>query len=753
MLRIILILILGTLSNQIYGQEGFLRLDSLASTGERPKVGLVLSGGAAHGLAHIGVIQYLDELGIEIDYISGTSMGAIIGALYSMGYNGNKIEQIASELDWTALLNNEIPLNGVAAVEKLYHNKYPLTFVIDDNSLLLPQGFLNTNRLELELARLFSPAANIEDFNDLPIPFQCFGVDIEKGEIVTLDNGRLAKALRASMAIPSVFAPKYYQGKYFVDGGLMRNFPVSDNIAMGAELVIGSYVGREKADISKLRTLVDIMTEAAFMMSIVDSEKQKELTDLLLQPDVKGKGVFDFNDYQFFIERGYESASRNKEALMKLAKMLQQYPKNGINPLDDPGFVFIDSIKINEMPVGDIKLIQDKLALKERSYMTFKQIEKGINRISSTLNFESVSYDVVQNKSGHFLLIEAVPREEKKIGVNINHFSTTNSSLILNGQIRNFLFRLSNLRATIRLSDNAAFGGEYFLRGGLNNKNWVFGARMEAQRYDLVFESKGSPKKNGFMWEGFITPYLTYEFNNVSSLRAEYSLKRYDFRNEIRADVDIKRYVESGSNLSLILDVDDRDARAFTKTGLFMYSRIGLGFINNNDVSYTLPDASSSLTFPRAENFIEGELFISRTIPVSDKVWWTFMGDFYFKNKASLLDNYTVGGTSLEGIRNLPFIGFREEELRMDQHLYGRTEIRIGMFDNVSVSIVGNIIVGESQVFQYSDHQRDTRFTAYGLGFEFGIMLPIGPLIFDIGYNSEAETVRTALSLGWRHFF
>ena len=153
-------------------------VDSLLRENIRPKIGLALSGGAAHGLAHIGVIQYLDEIGLEVDYVTGTSMGAIIGALYSMGYNGKEIEAIAKKLDWNGILNNEVYMDEVAAVEKKYHDKYPLTFVIEDNEILLPQGFLNTNRLEMELAKMFAPAIGIDDFSDLPIPFKCFGVDI-----------------------------------------------------------------------------------------------------------------------------------------------------------------------------------------------------------------------------------------------------------------------------------------------------------------------------------------------------------------------------------------------------------------------------------------------------------------------------------------------------------------------------------------------------------------------------------------------
>jgi len=413
----------------------------------------------------------------------------------------------------------------------------------------------------------------------------------------------------------------------------------------------------------------------------------------------------------------------------------------------------IDSIKIKDMPAQDRNLVLDKLALKERAFMTFNKIEAGINRVASTLNFESVSYDVIKKGAHNTLLVEAIPREEQRIGINLNHFSPSNSSLILNGQIRNFAMRLSNLRLSLRLSENPAIGGEYFVRGGLKNKNWVFGTRIDAQRYDMIYLSKGQQKKNGFMWEGHITPYFTYEFSNMMSVRAELDVKRFDFRNELRSDLDIKRFVEVGTMVGLIFTVDDRDSRAMTRRGSFIFGRVGYGFGIDNTVRYTNPEAANTLELPLGDEFFEGELFFSQTIPVSETVWWTFTGDFYYKSSPSILDNYCIGGTTLEGVRNLPFVGYREQELRTNQHLYARSDLRIGVFNNVSVSLIGNLLVGESEAFDYSQKSRDNTFTAYGLGFEFGIMLPIGPVLFDIGYSSEAESVRTELSIGWKHFF
>jgi hypothetical protein len=255
------------------------------------------------------------------------------------------------------------------------------------------------------------------------------------------------------------------------------------------------------------------------------------------------------------------------------------------------------------------------------------------------------------------------------------------------------------------------------------------------------------------MWEGHITPYLTYEFNNLFSIRGELDIKRFDFRNELQSVLDIDRLVESGYKGALLLSVDSRDARVMPQRGLYFFGRVGYGLGIKNKLRYTRPEAADVLDFSLGDDFFEGEIFLTQTIPVSKRVWWTFAGDIYYKSSPSILDNYTIGGTSLEGLRNLPFMGYSEHEMRTDQHFYMRSDLRVGVFSNVSVAFVANLLVGESKSFNYSDQERDNTFTAFGIGFQFGILLPIGPVLFDIGYNSETQNVGTDLSIGWKHFF
>ena len=205
---------------------------------ERPKVGLVLSGGGAKGMAHIGVIKAMEEAGLYPDYITGTSMGSIIGALYAIGYSADEIKEIALGIKWENVLTNDIPLDKVAFEEKLFYGRYFIELPIKDKKIGLPQGLIEGQELTMFLNKITRPAHGITDFHKLPIPFECVAADIETGKSVVLKSGSLPLAMRASMSIPTFFTPTTIDSTLFVDGGLLRNFPVQEALDIDRKSVV-----------------------------------------------------------------------------------------------------------------------------------------------------------------------------------------------------------------------------------------------------------------------------------------------------------------------------------------------------------------------------------------------------------------------------------------------------------------------------------------------------------------------------------
>lgn len=250
---------------------------------EQPfKTGLALSGGGAKGLSHIGLLQLIDSLEIQVDYITGTSMGSIVGAMYSVGFSGDSIQKAVSSIDWKYLLSNEMPMRRIHINEKDENRNMIVSLPIRKWRPQLPKFAIEGQYLSEVLSSYFFSVRNTHDFHRLPIPFQCVASDMVSGESVVLKSGSLARAVRASMAIPAVFSPVYIDDYVLYDGGLTRNFPVEEAKNMGADVVIGSYTGFRKLTQDEITNVTTTIMQSFALSALKDAEKQMALTDILL---------------------------------------------------------------------------------------------------------------------------------------------------------------------------------------------------------------------------------------------------------------------------------------------------------------------------------------------------------------------------------------------------------------------------------------------------------------------------------------
>lgn len=254
---------------------------------QRPKIAVTLSGGGAKGLAHIGILKAIDSAGLDVSYVTGTSMGAIIGALYASGYSADSIEKIARSTDWDLLLSNSASLRSLSMNEKDEYYKYAVELPWQNNGFRLPSGLLESQELWLRFNEYFFPVYHIKDFNKLSKAFKCVATDVSSGEAVVLDSGELVTALRASMAIPSVFTAVNYNGRKFIDGGIVRNFPVVDAKNMGADMVIGSNVAGGLLSKEKITNVFQVLLQVAFFRENEDAVKEKKLCYVYVQHDLE----------------------------------------------------------------------------------------------------------------------------------------------------------------------------------------------------------------------------------------------------------------------------------------------------------------------------------------------------------------------------------------------------------------------------------------------------------------------------------
>lgn len=431
----------------------------MPSTG-RPKVGLTLSGGGAKGLIYVGLLKMIDSLGIKVDYITGTSMGSIVGGLYAIGYRGTELDSIARNTNWSKYLTNSVPLNKISMEEKDEYGKYMIE--LNSNTLMpdLPIAVINGQNITTFLNDLTFRVHHISDFNKFPIPFKCIAVDIVTGNPVVLDHGSLAIALRSSMSIPTAFSPIDTGKMLLVDGGLFKNFPVEYVKKMGADFVIGANCSGVLLKKKELKSLMDMLNQTTSFSIAEDYEKQKTLCDILVDYNDVLKtaniGTLDFGKSKEILALGEQVAHQFLTPLTQLAAEQQKY---FIKELDTTKLNKTDSITMNDVEITLDKskleaVIKNKIRLKNYNNISKSEINKTIEIIYGTRYFDKAYYYIENNNNKHNLIIKTEKTRKYAYKLGLHYDNEMSAGIIANITIRNLLFNASRLITTIDISDN-----------------------------------------------------------------------------------------------------------------------------------------------------------------------------------------------------------------------------------------------------------------------------------------------------------
>ena len=396
-------------------------LPSAADTLDRPKIGLVLAGGGARGAAHIGVLKYLEDHRIPIDVVTGTSIGAIIGGLYASGLSAREIETLLLEMDWEQALIDDVPRQDRSMQRKFREDRFsiPGTPGYQAGALKIPSGAIQGQNVILALQAMTAHVAHITDFDALPRPFKAVATDIVTGEMVVLEQGNLAVALRASMGVPAIFAPIEIDGRLLVDGGITNNLPVGLAQEMGAEVLIvvditSPMLPRE--DLGNLLTITDQLTRLLVVNNTKAQKARLNERDILLIPDLEAFSAVSFSTAAMAIKVGEETIAAQQQALIPLMQSQEAYlaVTKPIAPAPK-----IDAIKlVNETTLAD-SVLRQRVFTKVGDRFGLKQIALDVNRIHGLGHFELVSFSRVQEADQTVLEISA---DKKAWGPNYLHF-------------------------------------------------------------------------------------------------------------------------------------------------------------------------------------------------------------------------------------------------------------------------------------------------------------------------------------------
>ena len=446
---------------------------------DNPRIGLVLSGGGAKGLAHIGVLKTIDSLGLRLDYIGGTSMGAVVGGLYAYGYSAQQLDSIFRQIDFDVLLGDKVPRPSKTFQERKNAEKYAVSLPVRNFKIQLPSSISRGQNVYNLLTKLTIGAQNIE-FKNLPIPFYCMATNMETGQRVTLDRGNLAQALSISSALPTLFQPIEHDGYLLMDGGIVDNYPIEILKSKPLDYIIGVNVQEELLSSDEIKSVPDILTQINNFRTVESMQKKADLTDFYLKPEVKGFSIISFNKGSTIIDRGQASTTpfvNQLSSISKQQKVQQRHPK--ITPAD--------TLKINQIHIsGNDKYtsayILGKLRFRQGETVSFEQFNNGVNNLLSTNNFDSFRYEFSENSQGRYDLFGQLKESETtsflKLGVHYD--KVLKSALLLNFTKKQFLLKNDVLSMDFIFGDNSRFNFDYYIDKGYY---WSIGLNSNYKRF------------------------------------------------------------------------------------------------------------------------------------------------------------------------------------------------------------------------------------------------------------------------------
>lgn len=501
------------------------------------RIGLALSGGGAKGFAHLGFIKVLEEIGLPIDYISGTSMGALIGGLYAMGYTTEQLEEIATSLNWDDLFSDTIRRRHIPMEEKEWDSLYLVTLPIIGRSISLPAGVVAGHRIELLLNQLTWRYPGPQNFLEFPIPFACVATDLETGEAVVLTEGFPSEAIRASISIPTAFMPKTIDGRVLVDGGVVRNLPVEEAIGLGADIVLAVNVSDPLRSADQLFSIVDILDQTVSFQIVSSIRHSQSQADFNFEDEriTSNFGVLDFENALEIIRLGEELARSQIEELQALADEINAArgrPTRVPRMIEEPQRYYISDIRLIGVESASEVNTLGRFMLQPGNLLSKQDIQLGIENVYGSMFFSSISFRLVpdadyENHDEAFILeLVMVERIQDMFRFGFYYDNFRRASILLNTTFRNLFYASSVTRMNFKLGEEPSFDIRFFnyLRSEYNN------ALALRANYSLhvidEFNSDGvrtsTFNTNAVFVEGMFVPHMDNKYMVSIGLRQEF---------------------------------------------------------------------------------------------------------------------------------------------------------------------------------------------------------------------------------------
>jgi NTE family protein len=441
-----------------------------------PRIGLALSGGGARGLAHVGVLRALERAGVPIDAISGTSMGSLVGGLYAAGYSATDLEEIALGIDWTALFVDTPARSVMEPFDQVKGNPILLSLPMRRGRIGLPSGVIAGQHVAELFSQLTWPVQTVRDFRQLPIPFSAVATDIATGNAVVLDSGSLASAMRASMSLPSVFAPASLHGRTLLDGGLVRSLPAQDVRVLGADIVICSDVSEPLLEASQLHTMLDVLNQAVGYHGNESTVEERKRCDVYIRPDVGGLDGFSFERAADWIARG-DSATEAVAAQLRaiVARAGGPVPRpRGIGAAARTRPIELAGTRVAAPTPAARGFVSTMLSLPAMQPVDPTRMAAAVAQVYESGLFETVTYSLAASDSGTLAVVSAQGDNADRVGFGFRYDEHYNAALLFDATMRHLLGFGSTGRLALRLGEQTRIALDV-ARGRTLRSQWVLG--------------------------------------------------------------------------------------------------------------------------------------------------------------------------------------------------------------------------------------------------------------------------------------
>ena len=702
---------------------------------------MVLSGGGAKGFAHIGALKVIEESGVKIDFIGGTSMGAVIGGLYASGYNASQIDSIFKDTNFTELISDFIPRSSKNFYEKRNDESYAIILPFNKFKVEFPEALSKGMYSYNLISKATRNVRHIDDFSKLPTPFFCMATDIETGNQVVLKKGNLAQAILASSAFPTLFPPVEIDGKFLVDGGVTNNYPIDELRNMGADIVIGVDVQNDLVERKELKDATKILIQITNLQTIKKMRENIEKTDVYIRPDVKDYGIVSFEKGKEIIRKGEEATFVVYEKLESLAQT-PKYVKPELKVVTDT--LTIKNVNTNQLENYTQEYILGKLRFKPGAKVTYDYLIKGMNNLSATQSFGTINYSLSKYEEGddlNIVLKENPIKTFLKLG--IHYDGLYKSGVLVNVTRKKALFKNDLLSVDVVIGEDFRYNFDYYIENGFNIS---FGFKSRYNQFTVKQTTNTS-----FFGEENInlsTYYIDYsDFSNQiffqSLLYQKYlfggGLNLQYLNVETDPQPGLDEIIDDSSYLSafVYMKYDSYDNKYFPKKGWFLFVDAQSYLFSSNYTNEFIPFS-----------ILKGEVGIAKT--VFDKVTAKLSAEagFTLGNESVHFFDFVLGGYGFKTINNFKhFYGYDFLSLGGNSYIKADITLDYEFYKKNHFNVSANFANLDNDLFQTLDWISLPSYNGYAIG--YGLETLIGPVEAKYSWSPEIRQNYFWVSVGF----